>query len=178
MMPPSRLRPPPAYQEYASDILAKEAFVLMEASERGLLWSVRLRCWVDGSVPANHQELARVLGIELSEVEQGMTSKVIEFLAPDPERPERWIVPELENYRAKLYESREKQRAGGSRGGKKTAEKRSTQPQGYLVGSEMRRDDMNRKEAGREGFSEENLEGWNEENLKWRQDYESESSGE
>ena len=56
----SQNRPPPAFQEYASDTLANIEFRLLSLPERGLRATMRLECWVNVYVPANPQELAKI----------------------------------------------------------------------------------------------------------------------
>lgn len=44
---------PPAYQEYAADMLSNRHFRMMTLQQRGLLYTLRLECWVNGSVPCD-----------------------------------------------------------------------------------------------------------------------------
>ena len=47
-------RKPPAYQEYAATILAQLPFRAMNLQDRGLLFTMRLECWVNTRLPSNH----------------------------------------------------------------------------------------------------------------------------
>lgn len=57
-------RPPPAYQEYAASMLSKQSFRNLSMEERGLLYTIRMECWINHSLPANLVELSRVLGVQ------------------------------------------------------------------------------------------------------------------
>lgn len=115
----SQNREPPAYQEYASSMLAKFEFRRMSVAERGLLYTMRLECWVNGFLPADEQELARVLGIAHSEVASALPAlKPFFTLASGA-----ITCPELEDYRQHLAEQRAKKSAGGKKGALKTNKK-------------------------------------------------------
>ena len=55
-------RKPPAYQEYASNMLANISFRSMDLAQRGLLYTMRLECWANESLPSNVDTLSNVLG--------------------------------------------------------------------------------------------------------------------
>ena len=61
-------RAAPAYQEYASDILANRSYRAMTLAERGLWDTIRKECWVNGSVPSSKPELAKYLGVRRQRV--------------------------------------------------------------------------------------------------------------
>jgi hypothetical protein len=63
-------REPPAFQEYPASILAERNFRLMSLPERGLLFTIRLECWVNGSVPSLPDELAKYLGLNPTDVDK------------------------------------------------------------------------------------------------------------
>lgn len=114
-------RDPPAYQEYAANTLSKLPFRVMSLQDRGLLYTMRMECWVNQRLPADPASLALVLGISVDEVEESLPSVML-FMAIS----EGFIVcPELENYRQSLIERREKQSQGGKTGAKITNKKRS-----------------------------------------------------
>jgi hypothetical protein len=117
----SQNREPPAFQEYAASMLSNLSFRTMTLQERGLLYTLRLECWVNKQLPSNHHDLAKVLGLPVDEVAASLTA-VMEFL----EITGNLIVcPELENYRAHLAERKLKQSQGGKRGSAITNGKRS-----------------------------------------------------
>jgi len=64
----SQNRDAPAYQEYAAAILARLAFRTMTLQDRGLLFTMRLECWVNVRLPSEHNNLAKVLGLPTAEV--------------------------------------------------------------------------------------------------------------
>jgi hypothetical protein len=92
------IRPPPAYQEYASDMLANLQFRAMTLVERGLLYTLRLELWMTEKLPADSDELSRLLGIPKADIQQGLTSKVRSFLEISDGRTR---YPELDCYREK-----------------------------------------------------------------------------
>jgi uncharacterized protein YdaU (DUF1376 family) len=105
-------RDAPAYQEYAATILAQLPFRTMTLQERGLLYTMRLECWVNVRLPRNHNDLAKVLGLSVAEVENSLAAVMLFF---DVE--EGFVVcPELENYRAHLADRKTKQSEGGKIG--------------------------------------------------------------
>jgi hypothetical protein len=110
----SQNRDPPAYIEYAANMMAKLEYRIMSLSERGLLYSMRNECWVNYRLPSNPTLLAKVLGCNADEV-----SKSLEGVMPFFEVVNDYIIsPELEFYRAYLAEIRAKQSAGGEKGAK------------------------------------------------------------
>ena len=48
----------PAYQEYASDMLASVDYRMLTLAQRGLLWSLRLELWVNKKLPAGRRKEA------------------------------------------------------------------------------------------------------------------------
>lgn len=117
----SQNREPPAFQEYAASMLSNLPFRRMSLQERGLLYTMRLECWVNKQLPSNHHDLAKVLGLPVEEVITSL-AVVMEFF----EIASNFIVcPELEDYRVHLAERRFKQSQGGKRGSVITNGKRS-----------------------------------------------------
>lgn len=56
----SQNRDAPAYQEYAATILAQLSFRTMTLQERGLLYTMRLECWVNMRLPQNTPKVPAV----------------------------------------------------------------------------------------------------------------------
>jgi uncharacterized protein YdaU (DUF1376 family) len=110
-------RPPPAYQEYASDLLANAKFKMMSLEERGLFFTMRMECWVNSSLPLDLSSLARYLGLEVIELEKSLSAGVLSFFKT---KGDELICPELEDYKAKLIEKHLKMAEGGKKGGKAT----------------------------------------------------------
>ncbi len=113
-------RPPPAFQEYAANMIASVQYRTLSLPERGLLYSMRLECWVNQALPEKVELLAKVLGYSCEEVRQALPA-IMPFFAV---RGAVIVSPELEDYRAHLAGIRDKQSSGGKRGAAKTNEKR------------------------------------------------------
>lgn len=108
-------RPPPAYQEYASDMLANARYRTMSLAERGLMDTIRRECWLNGSVPKDPKILADYLGKE--DVIRNLSIGVLSFFA---ERHDQLICPELDAYKTALAGQKQRMSDGGRRGGKST----------------------------------------------------------
>lgn len=122
----SQNRDAPAYQEYAASIMAQLPFRTMTLQDRGLLYTMRLECWVNMHLPRSHNDLAKVLGLPIGEV-VGSLAAVMPFFKV----VEGFIIsPELENYRAHLEDRKNKQSHGGKRGSSITNGRRSRPAKG------------------------------------------------
>ena len=115
-----RSRPAPAFQEYASDMLANSRYKTMSFAERGLMDTMRRECWVNGSIPKEPSELAAYLGKSIDEINSNLSAKVLNFFI---ERNAQLVCPELDAYRASLEEKSKRMSEGGKRGGKSTQNK-------------------------------------------------------
>lgn len=102
-------RPAPAYQEYAAAMMASTPYRLLGLSERGLLYTMRLECWVNHGIPENPAALAKILGFDAAEVAAALPA-VMPFF-----RKENGFItcPELDDYRRHLEVTRLKQSEGG-----------------------------------------------------------------
>lgn len=116
----SQNRDAPAYQEYAATILAQLPFRTMTLQDRGLLYTMRLECWVNVRLPHNHNDLAKVLGLPVAEIAASLAAVMPFFEVVDG----FIISPELDNYRAHLVDRKSKQSQGGKRGSTITNGKR------------------------------------------------------
>ncbi len=116
------LRKPPAYLEYAATILSTREFKFMTMEERGLLYTIKLDCWLNNSVPSNHEELAKYFGVSVSEINRSLTENVKSFLKHIGDSYE---CTDIEIYRSQLNARLQKQSNGGKKGAKTTNEKRS-----------------------------------------------------
>lgn len=107
-----QFRDPPAYQEFPASMLANFQFRLLPLRARGLLFTMRLECWVNRSLPAKPHDLAIVLGLPVDEVIESLP-KVMPFFVANGE----WLRSlELDNYRAHLEERKTRQSEGGKAG--------------------------------------------------------------
>jgi hypothetical protein len=112
-----RLRNPPAYQEYASDVMSNINWRMMSFAERGLLDTLRKECWVNGKIPSDPDNLAKLLNVSIDQIASAFSSLVRSFFEFD----EGFMVcPELEKYRAYLQERHRRMAEGGRRGGERT----------------------------------------------------------
>lgn len=110
----------PAYLEYATAILAARHFRLMTATERGVLYSMKLECWANKTLPAEPGALAAILGLDAGEVANALPG-VMPFFAYVGEEI---VCPELDLYRAHLEEQHLRQSQGGKTGAAITNGKR------------------------------------------------------
>ena len=110
-------RPAPAFQEYASDMLANARYRSMSLAERGLLDTMRRECWVNGSIPKEPNELADCLGKPVDQININLSMKVLHFFR---ELNDQLVCPELDAYRANLADKKQRMSEGGRRGGKST----------------------------------------------------------
>lgn len=117
----SQNRDAPAFQEYAAAMLSRLPFRTMTLQERGLLYTMRLECWVNARLPGNPGDLAKVLGLPVAEVTASLPAVMPFFEVVDG----YIISPELEDYRAHLAERKHKQSQGGKRGSAITNGKRN-----------------------------------------------------
>lgn len=161
-------RSAPAYQEYASDILANRAYRAMTLAERGLWDTIRKECWVNGSVPSSKPELARYLGLSLDKVNELLTPNLMKWfkvLNTD------LICPELDEYRLLIEHRRQRLSAGGRNGGIKSQANRRTSGEATHQASvkPLSRDETSRDETRGEGSSNKNI--LSVEDKKWLRGY-------
>jgi len=160
------MRPAPAFMEYASDMLVNTSG--MSLDERGLLTSMRWRCWTHNEIPRTPELLAPLIGIAADQIQASLTAKVLGFFTPTKEHSDSLSCTELENYRLEMMAKRESNRKNGAKGGRSTGERSSKAPkQSAVAPPEVNEEELNRKEASREELSrEENLE-----YKEWLDDY-------
>jgi len=142
-MADKKMRPPPSYQEYASDLLANRHYMLMSLSEHGLFDLMRKQCWVNKSVPTDKVQLAKIIGCEVSEVEANLSPHVLHFFI---EKDGEYVSPELDDYRYNLEERHRKISEGGKKGGETTQAKNKGRLKGSLRAlsrDEQSGDDLN-----------------------------------
>lgn len=104
-------RAPPAFQTYAASTLADRDFKLMCLAERGLAHTMDCEYWTNGALPSDPRALARMLGLEATEVEAHLTPRV---LARYEQRGDLLVHPQLEAYRAHLDERHARMSQGGT----------------------------------------------------------------
>ena len=130
MMGPTK-RDPPAFQCYASDILADEAFSEACASERGVLFSMLMYCWVNRSVPAAPTRMARLLKLTDGEVAAALAGQLIarHFVASG-DNEVRFHCPELDRQRTERKAYFEGQAQRGRLGGRRTQQRAAAAKEG------------------------------------------------
>ena len=109
----------PAYQEYAANMLADIDFRSLDLAARGLLYTLRLECWVNVRMPSCPALLAKVLGLPENEVARGLKG-LSPFFNDDAGM---LYCKSLEGYRAAQSERRARQSAGGKKGAETTNKK-------------------------------------------------------
>jgi hypothetical protein len=116
----------PAYQEYPADILNNEIFMQLSMAQRGLLWTLRMFCWKNESIPAGYKNIATLTGLSEREVSKLFDEKVSSFFElqfnKDSSNP-RMINTDLEAYRREKIAARLKRSASGKEGAEKRWEK-------------------------------------------------------
>ena len=110
----------PAFQFYASDMMADWRWRCMSLAERGLLISMYTECWVNGSVPSNLNELSGVLGFQESELQHLLTARVMAFFVVDNAEMTAPIIDKCKNT---YLENRRKKANAGRKGGQTTQSK-------------------------------------------------------
>ena len=104
--------PPPCYQVYAANRLANTSFRQSTLAVRGLVVTLEMECWVNRRLPSNPASLAKVLGLDVSELAATLSAAMVFFKI----ETEEIYSPQLEDYRQHLDEIRAKQQAGGKKG--------------------------------------------------------------
>jgi hypothetical protein len=85
----------------------------MSLKERGLLITIMMECWINGSVPSDFADMAKILGLTADDVKFAYTNRQLTFFHI---QEGQLISRELEGYRQKYLEEREKKRLGGIKG--------------------------------------------------------------
>lgn len=172
--------PPPAFQWYAADEPAGEAFKIAPLSERGLLLTALSYCWINDTMPSDHARLAPLLGVSVSEIERSWGELMRTHFVAVPGDETRLFDRELARQKQRMALRRAAQARGGSKGGKTTqarirtekagASKPSSQPSTFAKASEL--NEKNRTEGFQSGAVMSA-----DENRKWLRDYEGEPVG-
>lgn len=108
-----RTKENPGLMIYPADMLSSRRHQMMNAEERGVLESIRKECWVNGSVPTDHTQLAKILLLEIDEVRRGLTERVLYYL---DEKNGEFTMPDVERYRAEQEKLRSQRSQAGKKG--------------------------------------------------------------
>ena len=145
----------PYFAFFASDMMADKRYRSMRLDERGLLISMMCECWVNDSMPADPESIGKWLGFQSAEIKAALTESVLSFFT---EAKSELICPEIETYREKILDHREKQSRGGKKGANRRWRKVSNEdgspnssPNRLSMG---RWNEKNRKEKKRTGLQE------------------------
>ncbi|WP_432263199.1 hypothetical protein [Cupriavidus sp. TMH.W2] len=105
----------PAFQFYARDFLSDENVAVMTNQALGAY--IRLMCyaWLEGSIPAELQKLARLTGESLVDMER-LWPEIVACFDPHPDMPGRLVQARLEREREKQATNREVRSAAGKLG--------------------------------------------------------------
>lgn len=103
----------------------------MSLRERGLLITIMMECWINGSVPSDFADMAKILGLTADDVKFSYTTRQSTFFH---EEGGQLISKELDGYRKNYLDRREKQRLGGQKGAQNKKDKNTRLPKGQLQG--------------------------------------------
>ena len=102
-------RDAPAFQEYAASMMSRFEYRALSLASRGLLYTLRLECWVNQKLPSDPIILSKVLGLESKEVTALLPELTAIFVIEGA-----WLhSPDLEDYRDKVQDRRNRQSEGG-----------------------------------------------------------------
>lgn len=102
----------PAFQLYATDLMSKREYRLMSLAERGLLLTLMCECWVNRELPADAEELSSFIG---KPVKEFLTNWLMSFFEITEDETIR--CPDIEIYRDRVLDGRNRMSAGGRKGG-------------------------------------------------------------
>lgn len=111
-------REPPAYQEYPADTIVRMQIAGLSLEEVGFLYVTKCLLWLARDLPACPAELAARLRVSEADVER-ILPKLSSFLVVQDGRV---TCPELEAYRQRLDDRRQKQSAAGRETAKRNRE--------------------------------------------------------
>lgn len=153
----------PYFPLYAANLMSSRSFRLMSLKERGLLITILIECWVNGGVPSDFSDMAKILGLTLDEVKMTYTHLQSTFLQ---EQEGKIISQELEGYRKNFLDKREKQRLGGLKGAANKKElhgrlpkgQPTTQPKGSLI--QINSNSFNSNQLTKKELTNEEFDAW------------------
>lgn len=106
----------PAFQFYPKDFLTSEHVELMSLAERGAYITLICKCWIEGSLPSNVDQLARLCGTPAAAFRKLWPA--MEPCFRQQGNTDRLVHPRLERERRKQREYRRKQADNGRLGGR------------------------------------------------------------
>lgn len=108
----------PAFQFYPKDYLSDENVSALSLAEEGLYWRAICYCWLHGTIPADPEKLARILGKGCT-IEQVTCVQALFNFAPD--NAERMVHKRLEKERVHQADNRAKRAKAGKASAKSRA---------------------------------------------------------
>lgn len=102
----------PAFQFYPTDLLADENFVLMSLEARGAYITLICYCWLEGSIPADTNRMAKLCGIDGSAMAQLWVELSTCFSSVDGRCINTW----LERQRLRQIEYKKDRQEAGKKG--------------------------------------------------------------
>jgi len=178
----------PYFPLYAANIMASRNYKLMSLGERGLWISITLECWVNGGVPADFKQMAKILGFPEKEIIQFFSNYQTTFFHIEDGQ---YISRELEEYRKGYLATREKQRLAGIESAEKKKEKRrqakaveneggqpigqlegqSTGPLSYINSASIKSNPFGLNQLTNKKIADEDFENWMNGNADSADDY-------
>lgn len=102
----------PAYQEYAASMMGRFEYRTLSLEERGLLYTLRLECWVNQNLPQEPTDLAKALGLPIESV----IALLPKLVGPFFKQVGGFLQsPDLEDYRLTVQDTRNLQSEGGKK---------------------------------------------------------------
>lgn len=99
----------PSFQEFAASMMSRIEYRTLSLTERGLLYTLRLECWVNQYLPSDFDLLSKMIGYEVDDVQ-----KAFNAITPFFEIENGFLCSrELENYRLTVQDIRNAQSKGG-----------------------------------------------------------------
>ena len=105
---------PPAFQVYPRDFMSDANVLLMSWDERGVYMWLLYSCWLEGSIPADISELARICSPMTTRKMARMWARIGPCFAES--EPGRLHHQRLTDQREKMEERRRKLSAAGEKG--------------------------------------------------------------
>lgn len=119
----------PAFQFYPKDFLCDEAVRLMSHTERGIYITLICLCWLEGSLPKEPAQLAKMVSIPVPRFLKLWNGPIATCFQ---ERDGRLVQRRLEKERAKQEEYRANQAAKGRQSAVARFNRGSTEPQPHV----------------------------------------------
>lgn len=110
---------PPAFQFYANDWLTDDKRTEMHPYQRGVHIDLMAYAWINGTVPADADGIAQVVGRTPAELKRYWNGRLLEAWPVVPDQPTRRWNPRLEEQRRTLTDFVDRQSKAGKRGADK-----------------------------------------------------------